>query len=297
MYSLKYKADPRFKKFNNKPLLILEVNSKIVVIDNDDPVGIVAELYELCHLYFVTNKLNDNQSYRQQKLRPLFPHYPVSIILLYCMLFGLNLVRHLKWEDVVRQLYIQWRRPRYKSMPFKKRTTNFVFFSANIWKKEETTNAIRAAFIRFCKDDSRIQFEGGFVGRSDKNNLGFDDIVNHVRYLPKKLSKLSSQSLIVLNNPAVCDAVSWRLAEYLNQGLFVLSFPFKIELPVDFVHEDDIHFIENVTEYPEVFDKILTDVPYRNKIALNGKKYFEKHCTPEAQAEYMIKQVLKESYL
>lgn len=296
-YSLKYKADTRFEKFNNKPLLILEVNSKVVVIDNNDPIGVVPELYEVCHLYFATNKLKENQSYNLQKVRPLFPHYPVAIIPLYCRLFGLNLLRYLKWKDLLQQLYIQWRRPQYKSIPFKNRTSNFVFFSANIWKKEAAANAIRAAFIRFCKNDPRIQFEGGFVARSDKNNWGFDNLVNDLRYSPKKFSKLSSQSLIVLNNPAVCDAVSWRLAEYLNQGLFVLSFPFKIELPVDFVHEDDIHFIENVTEYPEVFDKILTDVPYRNKIALNGKKYFEKHCTPEAQAEYMIKQVLKESCL
>jgi hypothetical protein len=43
--------------------------------------------------------------------------------------------------------------------------------------------------------------------------------------------------MIALNNPAVCGAVSWRLAEYLNQGLFVLSFPFKIELPTDFVKD------------------------------------------------------------
>jgi hypothetical protein len=82
-YSLKYKADARFQKFNNKPLLILEVNSKIVVIDNDDPVGIVTELYEVCHLYFVTNKVKENQSYNPQKVRLLFPHYPVSIISLY----------------------------------------------------------------------------------------------------------------------------------------------------------------------------------------------------------------------
>ena len=291
-YSLKYKADTRFEKFNNKPLLILEVNSKVVVIDNNDPIGVVPELYEACHLYFATNKLKDNPSYSQQKVRPLFPHYPVAIIPLYCGLFRFNLVRHLKWKDLLQQLYIQWRRPQYESTPFKNRTSNFVFFSANIWKKEAGANAIRAAFIRFCKNDARIQFEGGFVGRSDNNNLGFDDLVNDLKYSPKKFSKLSSQSLVVLNNPAVCDAVSWRLAEYLNQGLFVMSFPFKIELPVEFVNEENIHFIDAVQEYKDVFDRILSDVHYHDKIAVNGKKYFEDYCTPGAQAKYIVSQVL-----
>jgi hypothetical protein len=146
--------------------------------------------------------------------------------------------------------------------------------------------------MRYCKNDDRIKFEGGFVSRSDKNNLGFDDLVNKITYSPKKFSDLSSQSLVALNNPAVCDAVSWRLAEYLNQGLFVLSFPFKIELPVEFVNKENIHFIDAAQEYKDVFDRLLYDVHYHDKIAVNGKKYFEDYCTPRAQAKYIVSQVL-----
>lgn len=291
-YDLTYRADPRFEKFNNKPLLILEVNQKIVVIDNDDPLGVIPELYEICFLYFATNKLKSNKSYNQSKVRSLFPHYPVAIIPLYFGLFGFALFRYLKWKALLQQLYIQWRRPRYNSMNCKIKKNNFVFFSSNIWKKEPLTNAIRASFMRYCKNDDRIKFEGGFVSRSDKNNLGFDDLVNKITYSPKKFSDLSSQSLVALNNPAVCDAVSWRLAEYLNQGLFVLSFPFKIELPVEFVNEENIHFIDAAQEYKDVFDRLLYDVHYHDKIAVNGKKYFEDYCTPRAQAKYIVSQVL-----
>jgi hypothetical protein len=33
------------------------------------------------------------------------------------------------------------------------------FFSSNIWQREPLTNEIRAAFIRYCKQDSRLQFK------------------------------------------------------------------------------------------------------------------------------------------
>ena len=286
--SLKYKADPRFLKYNNKPVLIFEYNNKIGVIDNDDPVKIIQELYELASIYFVTNKLIASECYQQQKVQPLFPHYPVNISGLYLKLFGMQLFRFLKPMEVARQLYIYYRRPIYKKIKYKSIKDNYVFFSSNIWKKEPETNAIRAAFIRYCKQDSRIKFEGGFVGRSDGNNFDFENEINIVKYSPKVFSKLSAKSLVVLNNPAVCDAVSWRLAEYLNQGLFVLSFPFKITLPIALEHENNMHFIEDVKEFKSVFDSVFSTPVYHEKVSENGKLYFDTYCTPEAQANYII---------
>lgn len=90
-FRLHYKIDNRFTKYNNKPVLIFQVNNTIGVIDNDDPVGVIQELYEVCNLYFATNKLKEHQSYDQEKVRPLFPHYPVAILPLYFGLFGINL--------------------------------------------------------------------------------------------------------------------------------------------------------------------------------------------------------------
>ncbi|SHM65050.1 hypothetical protein [Flavobacterium xanthum] len=292
-YRLQFEADTRFIKFNNLPILIFQINGKIAVIDNDDPVGVVQELYEVCELYFVTNKLKNTASYNQKKVRSLFPHFPVNVIAIYIRVFGFELLRYLNLKELVRQIYIQWRRPYYKGVVFAKITDKFVFFSSNIWKKEPHANAIRAEFIRFCSKDPRISFEGGFVSRSDKNNLGFEDVVNKVVYSPKTFSRLSSKSLIALNNPAVCDAVSWRLADYLNQGLFVVSFPFKIELPKDFVDQQNIYFINSTEEYGKVLNTILIDTEFHEKISRNGKDYFDTYCTPRAQAKYIIEQLLK----
>jgi hypothetical protein len=291
-FKVKYKNDINFSKFNNKPILIFQINDKIAVIDNDDPCVVNQELYELVDIYFTTNKLIDNDSYNQKKVIPLFPHYPINIVPLYFALFRLNLVRHLKFIDLARQIYILLRRPFYKQHEKCINKGDFIFFSSNIWKKEPHTNQIRAEFIRFCKADPRIDFKGGFVSRSDGNNYGFENELNSVKYSPKTFSKLSAMSKVALNNPAVCGAVSWRLAEYLNQGLFVLTFPFKIELPQSLRQDLEVKFIENTNEYQEVFDEILNNQIFYKTIATNGKIYFDTYCTPMAQAKYIVEAVL-----
>ncbi|WP_366184769.1 hypothetical protein [Flavobacterium ovatum] len=291
-YKIRFKQEEQFIKFNNKPLLIFTVKGKIGVIDNDDPSSVVNELYELSSLYFVTNKLRDNQSYNQCKVKSLFPHYPVNILFLYLKTFGVNLFRYLKFKDLIREIYIYIRRPFYKNQIKIKVKDNYVFFSARLWKKEIEANRIRSEFIKFCKNEDRIKFEGGFMPRVDGDSLGFEKDINGKRYSARKFSKRSSCSKLVLNNPAVGGAVSWRLAEYLNQGLFVLSFPFNIELPEDFVNKKNIHFIESTNQYKSVFDLIIENSTYHEKVSSNGKKYFDEFCAPEKQAQYIVTSIL-----
>ena len=286
-YTVKFQMESNFIKFNNKPLLIFKVNDKISVIDNDDPSGVNQELYELASIYFVTNKLINHDSYNQSKVKPLFPHYPVNIALLYCRIFGLGLFRYLKLKDMMQQVYILLRRPLYTKYKKSFKKDNFIFFSSNIWKKEPVTNQIRAEFIRFCKTDTRITFKGGFIPRSDGDNYGFDNELSNQKYSPKMFSKLSAKSKVALNNPAVCGAVSWRFAEYLNQGLFVLSFPFKIELPHQFEQGSEVYFIEGTAEYKNVLDTIVDHPDEHEYVAEKGKSYFDTYCTPEAQANYI----------
>lgn len=292
-FKLKYKNDINFIKFHNKPLLIFQIDDKIAVIDNDDPTGVNQELYELVDVYFATNKLIDNDSYNQKKVKPLYPHYPVNIVPLYLSLFRLYLLRHFKFIDLAKQIYILVRRPSYKLHEKSNVKENFIFFTSNIWKKEPQTNQIRAEFIRFCKADSRFDFKGGFIPRSDGDNFGFDNEISSAKYSPKKFSKFSAMSKIALNNPAVCGAVSWRLAEYLNQGLFVLTFPFKIELPQNVRPDVAMSFIQKTTEFKNVIDKIVHDHDFYETIRMNGKIYFETYCTPRAQAKYIAKLVLQ----
>ncbi|GAA4883733.1 hypothetical protein GCM10023311_02460 [Flaviramulus aquimarinus] len=289
VYNVKFKMDKAFLKYNNKPILIFRVKNKIGVINNDDPVYFDQNLYDQVDAFFVTNKLLDNKLYHQKKVKSLFPHYPINILPLYLILFNFGLIKYLKFKTLLREAYILLRRPSYKAFNLKTEKDNFVFFSSSIWKNEPETNNIRAKFIRYCKSDNRLDFEGGFVPRSDGDNFNFQAELNQVKYPPKVFSRLSKKSKVVLNNAAVWGAVSWRLAEYLNQSLFVLSFPFKIELPVPLKHEEDIYCIEQTSQFPEVFNNILNNPEYHKNIAKNGKAYFTKYCTPSAQAKYIVK--------
>jgi hypothetical protein len=103
-----------------------------------------------------------------------------------------------------------------------------------------------------------LQFKGGFVPRSDGFNYGYDQSLIR-RGIHQVSFKWSAKSMIALNNPAVCGAVSWRLAEYPNQG-FVLSFPFKIELPTDFVKDSWLYSITATAQYKDVIDYLCENL-------------------------------------
>lgn len=288
-FNLIYKFDKRFERFNNRAFLIFLRNGKIAVIDNNDPSGTKEDLYSYVDFYFVTNKLNNHLDYQQDKIKPLFPHFPIDVKATYLKVFGLNLIKRLKFKPLLHQLHILNKRPRYSLLPMEYQFHNYVFFSANLWKKEPWTNQVRADFIRVCKEDPRIDFEGGFASRTDGDHMGFPNEINQKIYPPKIFSKLSSKTLIALNNPAVLGAVSWRLAEYFAAGIFVVSFPSAIEYPVEPLHGVSIHYIKESTELEHVIELVFSDPSYHKRISLGAREYFEKHCTPAAQVNYILK--------
>ncbi|WP_100629599.1 glycosyltransferase [Algoriphagus formosus] len=292
LFDLKFQTNSEFSKFNNRGFIIFSLEDRLVVIDNHDPVGVNDELYKKCHLYFATNKLLDNPSYQQEKVRPLFPHYPVNILPLYLKTFHFHLLTKLKPKDFAREVYVLRKRPDYKNLEDNYHFHPYVFFSGSTWKKETWANQIRAEFIRACKKHPKIEFEGGFIPRSDGNNFGYDEELNTKTYSPKLFSELSAKSLISLNNPAVLGAVSWRLAEYWNASSFVLSFPFAIDLPIYPEEGKEIAYIYSSEEFDSKLDEIINDPGYHEKISRGGKAFFEKYCTPEAQAAYLKKEVL-----
>lgn len=285
---LSYKPEKEFEKFNNKGYVVFRTGGRVGIIDNHDPIGVNHELYEVCHLYFATNKLLGHPEYEQDKVKPIFPHFPVNILPIYVRLFGINLIFKLKPRDLAREIYVLRSRPKYRDSPQSYHFGNYVFFSGSTWKKEPWANQIRADFIRICKADPRIDFEGGFIPRTDGDNFGYDEEVNRVKYPPKKFTELSSKSLLSLNNPAVLGAVSWRLAEYWMNCSFVVSFPFAIDLPVHPKDREDIHYVSDSQQYSEVVNLIFDNPDYHQKVARGGYRFFKEYCTPQAQVRYMI---------
>lgn len=287
-HDLSYIASKEFDAFNNQGYLIFEVNGKLGVIDNHDPKGVNEQLYNRVDWYFVTNKLKNNPNYERERVIPLFPHYPVDIKVEYFKTFGLNPLFKIESISLLKELYAQNLRTKYKSENFDYQSSNYVFFSGSIWKKESTANELRAAFIKSCQEHSMVDFEGGFVKRKDGNHAGFDSLLNEKKYSPTEFALKSSKSRIIFNNPAVLGAVSWRLAESQNLGSFVLSFPFGIHLPIFPVHGEELHYIEDKEEIPDAIDFIMRNDTYHEKVSKGGKKFFEKYCTPAMQIKYIL---------
>ena len=284
---LSFKSEIRFRKYDNRPLIIFRFDGEIYVIDNNDPVGFDKDLYTLSRYYFVTNKLIGNELYQSKKIIPLYPHYPINSLNIYIRLFNFNLIRYLSLVGLLKMIKTFLDLPIYKSQKRFLRKKNSIFFSSRIWSKEMIANQIRASFISYCKKDERFEFEGGFRPRNNGDNFGHDSLVSKKKYTPKQFSRLSKRSVVVLNNPAVLGALSWRFAEYLNYGLFILNFPFKIQLPKDLVHAKNIYGISLVEEIPQVLDMIIEYPQCCDEIARGGKDFFEDYCAPQKQWDYI----------
>ena len=285
---LRYNPKKEFAHLNGKPFLVLEYKGKIAVIENDDPVGVDKSSYSNSDLYFATNKLLLSEDYSMGKVRALFPHYTINNAFDYLKLFGLKGVKALSPKEYLRQFYTLYRRPKFINKPYHTLDSNYVFFSGSIWKKENWANQIRSEFVQACQTNPHIDFEGGMNPRTDGDLCGLPESVIDQRYTAKDFSEKSSRSVIGFSNPAVLNAVSWRLSEYWNYGCFVISFPFKIDLPKVPEHGKDIHYVESAEEFSDVITFAMKNPKYRKKVARGGKTYFEENCLPEIQARRIL---------
>ncbi len=177
-----------------------------------------------------------------------------------------------------------WRQ--YKRLPLKEyflsnSKDNFVFFISSIWKKENATNNFRALFIKECKKNKDLNFDGGFAPRKDGNNFGYDSLLYHQRIsLTDYLSK-TKNSTFVFNTPAVLSCHGWKLAEFLALGKAIISTPHKNVMPE--LLDDNIHMVyaENSEDIEEKIKILLADSDFKRKLEINARNYFEKNLEPK----------------
>ncbi|TFV97238.1 hypothetical protein E4S40_00855 [Algoriphagus kandeliae] len=281
-----YKPEPQFFKYDFSPILIFKWDGKLIVIDNNDPVGIIDELYKSSNFYFVTNKLKENPDYQKDRIFSLFPHYPINLSLPYFYLFFKNL-RIKSFYRFLREILRISKRPNYFEYRFKFPDQAFVFFSGSIWEKEKEANLMRAEYIRFCIENENIKFEGGLNPRRDGENQGYGDILNKKNYSPREFNKLSRKSIVGFNNPAVLGALSWRFAEYLNSGVAIISLPFKIDLPIFPEDGKELFLISPEKDLKPQLELIINDQEKLKLIAEGGKNYFQTYCTIQEQSKYL----------
>ncbi|PZV79139.1 hypothetical protein CLV31_11599 [Algoriphagus aquaeductus] len=289
--SLRFSPKEEFAHLNGRPFLVFEYKGRIVVIDNDDPVGIDKKSYDQADLYFATNKLLNKAEYNWPKVHSIYPHYPIDNSWDFLKTFGLKGILKTDPRNFLKQWYTLYQRPGFENRPVRRLEGNYVFFAGSIWKKESWANKVRVDFIHACRSNPLIDFEGGMNPRSDGDLCGVPPSVIDKRYTPDVFAQKSSRSIIGFINPAVLEAVSWRLAEYWNYNCFVIGFPFKIDLPTLPEHGKHIHYIQDSGELPELLNYVLKNRNYLDKIALGGKEYFQDNCLPGVQARRILSMI------
>lgn len=285
---VRFRPRPEFAHLDDKPFLVIEYKGKITVIENDDPIGVDVKAYDHCDLYFATNKLLAREDYNWPKVQPIYPHYSIDNSFQFLKLFGVKRLTSPGIKEFIRQWYILYRRPDFVNLPYQKLEGNYVFFAGSIWKKEPWANQVRSTFVQACQQNPHIQFEGGMNPRSDGDLCGLPPSVMDKRYTPSEFAEKSSRSVIGFSNPAVLDAVSWRLAEYWNYSCFVLGFQFKIDLPTVPVHGEHMHYVQDASEFSDIISYAMKNPAYREKVSKGGKSYFNQYCLPEIQAARIL---------
>lgn len=176
-----------------------------------------------------------------------------------------------------------WRQ--YKRKPLtdyfpKNNTKRDVFFIGTIWSKEKSTNNFRALFIKSCLMNERINFEGGFAPRNDRNNMGFDDLVYPNRLQLKAYLSKTKDSAFVFNTPAVLSCHGWKLAEFLAMGKAIISTPHVNILPELLIDNYHVLYASNTFEINEKIKLLLDDNTLKTYLQINSRDYFEKNLKP-----------------
>ena len=314
-----------FKEFENivhaNQCLLLKIsnNTKIynVAIDFHDSTNIDENVLIWSEIYA---KINLNQSLSTQSLGQLNdfnfnqnwnkiisipPSFGIRVFSLWQTIKHiLLLLINIKWNSVsvVKNVILDNIRMYVKRLPIsnyfhKNYTQNYVFMIASIWHKTTSyVNLSRANFIRACKQNNTINFNGGLV------DIGYDcDYIPDLNDLKVGNTKISlseyiiktQQSNFVFNCPSVAYCHGWKLSEYLCLGKAIISTELSNDLPEPLIHGVNIHFVKDDLEsIIEAVNYLLENPEYVKKLENGAQEYWKKYCTPTKIIESIVAKTL-----
>lgn len=182
----------------------------------------------------------------------------------------------------------QFKRPKLSDYSLKPPKKNYIFFMASLWKKESETNKFRANFIKSCKANTNIEFEGGFAPRTKKDIEGFEDLTTEARIDMMTYLENIKASLLVFNTPAVASCHGWKLAEYLCLGKAIISTPLTRQLPKQLESGlDVIYTTGTIEDLTETVNKIFTQPLLRQELELRAYAYYNMFLAPKKVIELL----------
>jgi len=284
-----FKHDNHFFAF----VIIEDAIQKKIIIDFTDDASIDATALQWCDVYGKINLEFSNTS--EAKIVAVGPSFGIKIYSLVetvCYAF-LNILKSYTRIPNKRKFLsdykAQYKRPKLEDYSIKPAKKNYVFFMASLWKKEPKTNTYRANFIKSCKANTHLEFEGGFAPRTKKDIEGFEELTTAARINMMAYLEKIKETLFVFNTPAVASCHGWKLAEYLCLGKAIISTPISRQLPAAL--EDNKQVLLTSGTLEDLKEKVATltnNDALRQQLEKNAREYYTSYLAPKA----VIKSVL-----
>lgn len=298
---------PKFHQGTFAAIIQQDNNEFKICIDSRDQSDLWLEPLDWCTVYGKVNyNKNSLPEKNQNKVMAIGPSFGIKIwnspkTIALSVLNFLRFRKQISNNKVFISNYLSQSKRVYLEEYYKapirnKSNKKYVFTACTLWKKENNTNKFRANFIKACLSNNEIEFEGGFVPRSDGNNLGYDNLLTAKIFNTKEYLSKTINSQLVFNTPAVLNCHGWKLGEFLAMGKAIISTSFCNEMPVNVIDGKDIVFLEHGTEN-EMDVKIRALFKSESKLLdlqNNAKNYFQNYLHPKKVIERLHKSVLND---
>ena len=282
----------KFPKFNQGTFAFIIENdtySKKVIIDSKDSNQINSIELEWCDTYGKVNYNLNHLPVENKKVIAIGPSFGIRIWNLFQTFYYLivnfirfrNSISNRNRREFIANYWRQYRRLKLEKYNSVSSSSNEVFFINSIWKQEKETNRNRALFMKSCKSNSSIIFEGGFAARSNGDNLGFDDLVYSKKIPLKTYIKKIQNSAFVFSTPAVLSCHGWKLAEFLALGKAIVTTPHCNILPKDLLNNINVIYVNDGEDINNAIEKLIKDPDFKRKLELESKSYFDQYLAPK----------------
>lgn len=274
------------------------------IIDFGDDVPIRKNAYQWCDVYAKINYCPEKTG-NFEKVISIAPSFGIRIwnfwqIIFFSIsnLFKLNFKPQISLYKYFHSYFSQLKLLKIEKFTKKENVQekgNYIFSIASLWPHQnclEGTNLLRKTFMESCKN-SNVEFEGGFLLSEDSHpqKNEFEHLIFNKRYPLKEFIKKTKKSAIVFNTPAVHNCHGWELGQYLAMGKAVISTPLQNKLPLNFVHGENIHFVNDEIELKKAIDIILNNEEYRIKLEKGASKYYETFASPTSSIKTIVEKL------
>lgn len=284
-------------------LLYCVVDGLRLVVQTSDELAPVPSAIEWCDVYAKTNLRRDAGDLSElekvadhaHKLVPFAPYFtvrafgPVRTLSTFARTWRPRL--HSPLEHAKRHLYRAYRYyPRPSFFEDNRPPSRPVaFYRCTPWRDEPTSNRLRAAFIRACRDHPDVEFVGGFRERRDGYiEPELEDLL--CERIPGKVGELERRSSFAYAAPAVQGNHSWRLGICLALGLAIIAPWPERKLIADLTHGENVHHIDSCeTSVEQAVERIATDDSYRARLQQGAAAYYERHASPRRLMQAVLR--------